>query len=73
MIAFSHSYLMKAISNHRRQMGFGGTISPALPILLVEAAVDTACRAADRIKVRKANLTIGRVKARLRRLMEQTL
>ncbi|MBC2715671.1 MAG: hypothetical protein HF978_10205 [Desulfobacteraceae bacterium] len=48
----------------------GETTSPTLPILLVESAVDTACRAADGMKVKKADLTIGRVKTRLRRLME---
>ena len=37
------------------------------PILLVEAAVDAACRVADAMKVKKATLTVGTVRNRLER------
>jgi hypothetical protein len=43
------------------------TTTLTLPIILIKSAVDTACRIADSLKERKSNLTIGKVKARIKR------
>lgn len=46
----------------------GDTTSPTLPVLLARAAVNTACRIADSMKVKRADLTIGQVKSRMQRM-----
>ncbi len=43
----------------------GEAVSPTLPIVLVQSAVDAACRIADGMKVKKTDLTIGKLKTRL--------
>ena len=51
----------------------GDTASPTLPIVLVESAVNTACREADSLRVKKSELPIGRVKARIKKTLAQML
>ncbi|MCF8095875.1 MAG: hypothetical protein K9J79_11005 [Desulfobacteraceae bacterium] len=51
----------------------GDTTSPSLPIILIESAVNTACREADSLREKKSELTIGRVKSRIKRTLEQIL
>ena len=51
----------------------GDTASPTLPIVLVESAVNTACREADSLRIRKSELTIGRVKIRIKKTLDQML
>ncbi len=45
----------------------GETTSQKLPIFLIKSAVDEACRLAEGLKERRADITIGRVKRRIRR------
>jgi superfamily II DNA or RNA helicase len=49
----------------------GEVTSPTVPITLVAAGLDAACRLADAMKVRRADLTIDAVKRRLQREMDQ--
>jgi hypothetical protein len=49
----------------------GDRTTLTLPIIIVKSAVNTACRVADSLRERKAGLTIGRVKARIKREMEK--
>ena len=51
----------------------GDTTSPSLPVILIESAVTTTCREADSLRVRRSELTIGRVKARMKKVTEQML
>ena len=51
----------------------GDTASPTLPVVLVESAVNTACREADSLRIRKSELTIGRVKVRIKKTLDQML
>ena len=43
----------------------GDKASPTLPIVLVESAVNKACREADSLKDRRSDVTVGKVKNRL--------
>ncbi len=45
----------------------GETASPTLPIFFIEAAVNEACRLADGIRERRADITIAKVKRRIQR------
>jgi hypothetical protein len=45
----------------------GETTDPVVPIKLVEAGLDAACRVADAMKVKRTNLSIDAVKRRLQR------
>ncbi len=45
----------------------GGTTTETVPIALIRAALDAGCRIADSMKVKKSELTLGMVKARLDR------
>ena len=49
----------------------GETTSPTVPIMLVEAGLDAACRIADAMRVRRANLTVEAVKRRLQREIDR--
>lgn len=51
----------------------GDQTSPTLPIIIVESAVNTACRVADSLREKKSDLTIGKVKARIKREIEKCL
>ncbi len=49
----------------------GEFTTPTLPIILVESAVDAACRLADSLKEKKSDLTIGKIKARIKRELKK--
>ena|SRR6056297_106483 len=49
----------------------GDKTSPTLPIILIESAINTACRMADGMKEKKSDLTIAKVKGRLKRGIER--
>jgi len=49
----------------------GETTSPTVPIMLVSAGLDAACRVADALRVGRANLTIEAVKRRIQSEIEQ--
>jgi superfamily II DNA or RNA helicase len=49
------------------------TTTLTLPIILIKSAVDCACRIADSLKERRSNLTIGKVKIRIKREISRYL
>ncbi len=49
----------------------GEVTSPTVPAVLVTAGLDSACRIADAMRVRKTDLTIDMVKRRLQREISQ--
>ncbi len=49
----------------------GDNTTPTLPVLLIESALNTACRVADGMRERRADLTIAKVKGRLKREIER--
>jgi SNF2 family DNA or RNA helicase len=48
----------------------GDKTSPTLPISLVASAVDKACREADSLREKKSDLTISRVKTRIKKELQ---
>ncbi len=51
----------------------GDRASPTLPIMLIKAAVNKACRVAESLNEKKATLTIGKVKARMQAEMRRLI
>jgi hypothetical protein len=51
----------------------GDKTTPTLPTLLIKSAIDTACRVADGMKEKKSEVTIGKVKSRIKREVERLI
>jgi hypothetical protein len=51
----------------------GDETAPSLPITLVTAALDAACRLADGLKGNRSDITIGMVKTRIKRELKNHL
>ena len=49
------------------------TAAPTLPIVLIKCGINSACRLADSLKEKKSDLTIGKVKTRIKREISKYL